>query len=321
MSKSNYSSEEPIKNKYFVWYHNIILRSKCKQRIKGNGIYFENHHIIPKCMKGSNDKNNLVLLTGREHFICHHLLTKFYPSDKKLQYALWAMCTVNKNNSKSYKVTSRIYEKTKSLIAKDVKARMSKKLTIENRENISKGKIGYTRTPESIELWKKSRDGYKHSNTTKLKFKEAKQVRIIIHGKFFKSIESAGISYGVSFYIIKTWLKNNKPLCYFIDSEFKNRKSIIFHGKFFNSIKECSKYIGLSTYIVKQTISQNYPLCYCMNTKPQIKNKKSLSRFKKVILFGKLYNTMKEAVTDLRLSYYKINILIENKYPLCYFVK
>lgn len=33
--------------------------------------YTEKHHIIPKSLGGDNSKTNLVVLTGRQHFICH----------------------------------------------------------------------------------------------------------------------------------------------------------------------------------------------------------------------------------------------------------
>lgn len=35
--------------------------------------YSEIHHIIPRCLGGSNDKSNLVVLTAREHFLAHYL--------------------------------------------------------------------------------------------------------------------------------------------------------------------------------------------------------------------------------------------------------
>ena len=40
--------------------------------------YYETHHIIPRCKFGSNDEDNLVLLTYREHVLAHMLL---YVSD------------------------------------------------------------------------------------------------------------------------------------------------------------------------------------------------------------------------------------------------
>lgn len=45
----------------------------------GSSNYYENHHIIPRSLNGSNSSENLVLLTAREHFICHWLLVKIFP--------------------------------------------------------------------------------------------------------------------------------------------------------------------------------------------------------------------------------------------------
>ena len=56
-------------------YNNII--NNRKQNIY-NG-YTEKHHIIPKSLGGKDNKDNLVELSAREHFICHLLLTKMYP--------------------------------------------------------------------------------------------------------------------------------------------------------------------------------------------------------------------------------------------------
>jgi len=40
--------------------------------------YFERHHVLPKALGGSNAKANIVLLTGREHFIAHLLLARIH---------------------------------------------------------------------------------------------------------------------------------------------------------------------------------------------------------------------------------------------------
>ena len=59
-----------INNKYKVWHDKIIARAN-KRTLEG---YKEVHHIIPKSCGGSNDKDNLVALTAREHYIIHMLL-------------------------------------------------------------------------------------------------------------------------------------------------------------------------------------------------------------------------------------------------------
>ena len=54
-------------------YNDLIMRGWRRTAIEG---YYEKHHIIPRCLNGSNDKDNLVLLTAREHYLCHWLLWK-----------------------------------------------------------------------------------------------------------------------------------------------------------------------------------------------------------------------------------------------------
>lgn len=92
-------------------YSQIIERAK-NRVLEG---YKEKHHIIPKCLGGNNDKDNLVELTAREHFLCHRLLCEIHPNNNKLWYALWLMI-VGKNRQKSlssYVIPSRTYEKVK----------------------------------------------------------------------------------------------------------------------------------------------------------------------------------------------------------------
>ena len=74
--------------------------------------YGENHHIIPKCLGGSDDKNNLVRLSAREHFICHMLLAEMYPKETfewyKMNHAFMLM-KANSSNQMRY-INNRYYE-------------------------------------------------------------------------------------------------------------------------------------------------------------------------------------------------------------------
>lgn len=82
--------------------------------------YGEVHHIIPKCIGGTNDSSNKIKLTAREHFIVHRLLIKIY-DNKKLKYALWAMCNqVNHKNQKRNIICSHEYEHIKTLFSKSI---------------------------------------------------------------------------------------------------------------------------------------------------------------------------------------------------------
>lgn len=52
--------------------------------------YHEHHHIIPRCMGGNDDEENIIDLFAKEHFEAHRLLALEYPDNDKLQYA-WGM--------------------------------------------------------------------------------------------------------------------------------------------------------------------------------------------------------------------------------------
>jgi hypothetical protein len=65
----------------------------------------EHHHIIPRCLGGTDDKNNIARLTPEEHFLAHQLLVKIYPNNKKLLFAAQMMTfhsTHNRVNNKMF---------------------------------------------------------------------------------------------------------------------------------------------------------------------------------------------------------------------------
>jgi hypothetical protein len=94
---------------YQAIYTAIVDRAQAEQRVKGCGVYYETHHILPKCLGGSNNSSNLVNLTSREHFVCHLLLCAIYPHNKKLGYALWSMCNQQNRKQTRYTPSSRQY--------------------------------------------------------------------------------------------------------------------------------------------------------------------------------------------------------------------
>ena len=95
-------------------YESIIDRGKNRKL----NSYKEKHHIIPKCIGGSNDNTNLVELTAKEHFVCHLLLCEIYPNENTLKSARWAMtCFKSKNHNRKYIVSSSQYDRIKNEIA------------------------------------------------------------------------------------------------------------------------------------------------------------------------------------------------------------
>jgi hypothetical protein len=106
-----------LENKYTKWYNNIIENAKLKNRQVGTE-YYENHHIIPKCMGGKRNRHNEVLLTAKEHYICHLLLIEMVRESShktKMAFALHGMRrSHSKGNQRYY---SKSYEKTKVRIS------------------------------------------------------------------------------------------------------------------------------------------------------------------------------------------------------------
>ena len=127
-------------------YRNIYYKiiEKAKKEIKNGNRhigYYEKHHIIPKSLGGTNEKENLVELTAREHFICHWLLVKMYEKGTVERYkmlcALWRM---NHNGSKNHGIhyiNSRAYEALRIEFAKAIG-----KITSKNQQGNKNSQFG-----------------------------------------------------------------------------------------------------------------------------------------------------------------------------------
>lgn len=113
MTKTIYTDHKDfISNKYSQWYYSIISNAQCQDRTKGLGKYFENHHILPQSIfpEFAKEKWNKVLLTAKEHFICHHLLIKC-TSNNSFHKMIKAFDLLSKTSSNN--ITSIVYEKLK----------------------------------------------------------------------------------------------------------------------------------------------------------------------------------------------------------------
>ena len=105
---------------YYDIINNAKLRGLDKKKLDG---YFEKHHIIPKCYfkstKIASYKENLVLLTAREHYICHCLLWKSNKSDNRMMLAMYRI--INGNKIKYTSLTSKEYEALKLFYSNYIK--------------------------------------------------------------------------------------------------------------------------------------------------------------------------------------------------------
>jgi hypothetical protein len=127
-----------ISNKYLKTYLNLIQKRNsfpCKEELA------EIHHIIPKSLGGSNSKKNLVVLSAREHYIAHKLLTKCtYGKDReKMINAFWGMNNRCINNSKYGFISSRSYESARKLFV-EIAGSTTRGKTYEEIHGIEKAK-------------------------------------------------------------------------------------------------------------------------------------------------------------------------------------
>ena len=83
----------------YKWHYDKLITRAQNRSILPNE-YKEKHHIVPRCMGGSDDAENLVYLLAREHMIAHLLLMKMNPKNMDLVTAVLKMskqCELNSN--------------------------------------------------------------------------------------------------------------------------------------------------------------------------------------------------------------------------------
>lgn len=166
-----------LNNKYSTWYYNII--NKSKNRLL-NG-YKEKHHIIPRCLGGKDTKDNLAILTAREHFIVHMLLCKFTKglARRSMFFALNSMMNLNNRGMRKIKYSSRTFEKVRKQCAKYLKG---------NKYNL--GRIPSQETRLKISQATK---GLKKSDETRLRMSLANKGKVLseeIKQKIANSLKS-----------------------------------------------------------------------------------------------------------------------------------
>lgn len=153
-----------LHNKYYTWYYNIVKKAFIENRKKKKGLYYESHHIIPKSMGGKA----VVLLTAKEHFICHLLLPKMLTGSNKHKMinALIRMTFSKSKGQERY--TARSFNIVRSMIAEKNSEIFKGKQKSEKVKANMKGRSGvYTRTTknkENLSLAQKQRMNYGSNN-------------------------------------------------------------------------------------------------------------------------------------------------------------
>jgi len=101
---------------YKKHYDLLIERARTRHL---NG-YVERHHIVPRCIGGTDEKSNLVELTPEEHYVAHQLLVKMYPENDSLVYAASKMTVSSKTVLRNNKLYGWLRRKHQSVCKKRV---------------------------------------------------------------------------------------------------------------------------------------------------------------------------------------------------------
>lgn len=132
-------------------YNDYLKYVKTLNRYKGDGNYYEEHHIIPKSLGGNNDESNLVLLTAREHFLAHYLLCKITEGKKEEHYKM--VCAFNLMLSFSKKSTLQLEARTDAFCKNSRFYSLVKKKYAEELSNLRKGKPFHYKKKREKRYW------------------------------------------------------------------------------------------------------------------------------------------------------------------------
>lgn len=113
-----------VKMDYKKIYDQLVEKCRVRGLNRGSVDYYtEIHHILPKCLGGSDEEYNLVMFTAKEHYIAHLLLTKIYPDCHGLYYAAFMMGSCGRN--------SRLYAKLREFVSITNSARNTGRLKVD----------------------------------------------------------------------------------------------------------------------------------------------------------------------------------------------
>lgn len=159
-------------------HHYELLIERARNRTLDG--YSERHHIIPRCMGGGDEPENLVRLTPEEHFVAHQLLVKMYPEKRTLVIAILRMSHAERyRNNKVFGWLRRKHSEAIGEVVGDYwRGRKRKPFSDEHKKKIAAAQTGKKRGPHSEDHKRKLSEAHRGKKLTtehKQKLANAKQ--------------------------------------------------------------------------------------------------------------------------------------------------
>lgn len=230
---------------YSIHYQNLISSRKTRQREEDR--YYERHHILPVSMGGSDNEDNLVWLTGREHFIAHWLLWRIH---RNRQTAFAFFCMQNWKNKKKQGnnrcTSARAYEEAREAYSSHLSIQMKgRKVSFKKRRPLS------DKTRKILSEKKKGVKLGQISDHRSEKLKKFQQSRRYNNPEYVDSIHKVCENCKNSF-SVSTWRRFSRFCCKSCASKSHNRKRKLVEvfnklsqeTKIFSSISDAAKNLG-----------------------------------------------------------------------------
>lgn len=198
--------------------------------------YHERHHIIPKCLGGTDTSDNLIDLYAHEHFIAHKLLALENPDELKLIQAYNIMAFAHNKKQGRYELTPEEYEEARKIVSQSLKERYKDKtqhpcygthISEERKQLISsinkgnkycvgrkvsqetKDKIGNANRNPSKETREKMSAAQKARNLSGENNPRAKKVMRISDGKIYGCMKEAALDNKINYSTFRTLMKKS----------------------------------------------------------------------------------------------------------------
>lgn len=237
----------------YLKHYNLLI-NRAKTRLLSPNEHPEIHHILPRCMGGTDDKNNLVTLTTEEHYLAHQLLIKIYPGNHKIIKA----CQMMTNNGKIVARNNKMY----GWIRRKYYEAISKRVTV---DEIIYASIKTTAIMFNVsgDVVRKRCKSHKFQNWNFTDYPVEKKVgircinKISCEGLLFPSCVQAAAHFGISKDVAKNRCNSTKYPAWFImgkehlkitkRSKRSREIDIICDGLEFKNLYDAAKYFNICT--------------------------------------------------------------------------